>query len=752
MSAIHNEIFVVWLFAITLFVSALLLFLVQPLIARMLLPLLGGTPAVWQTCLFFFQGTLLAGYGYAHFTGKWLSPRRQTLMHLIVLAVAAISFPLAVSETLLPTIDKQTSPMLWLLGCLTVIVGLPFFAVSTSGPLLQWWFSRTRHALAGNPYFLYAASNLGSLVALLGYPLLVEPNLRLSDQAKFWSVGYGILALLVASCALALWKSPAGNPTEQASAAPESEFAPLTPTRRLRWIAWAFAPTSLMYGVTTYLTTDLAAVPLLWVLPLALYLLSFIVVFARRRIVSLSLLNSLLPLLAVVLSFLMLTKLPRPLWLLGGLHLLFMFVAATVCHGRLADDRPPARHLTEFYLWMSVAGALGGLFNSLLAPLLFRTVIEYPMAIVLALLLRPAKKSGQGEACTGKADRLKSVLRLLVWPLGVGLLTAGLAILLPRAGLPTMASVVITLALPLLLSYAWARKPLRFALAIGAVMLGSYFFQDLFYGQTIHVERNFFGVLRITRDQTGTFHQIFHGNTNHGRQFIEPNRQCEPLSYYHRRGPLGQIFEQFNARAGSSQVAAVGLGAGAAVCYATAAQQWAIYEIDPAVIRLARDNRYFTYLQNCAAAPVKMVLGDARLQLRQAAAGQFGLIVLDAFSSDAIPTHLLTREAFALYLSKLAPGGWLALHASNQYLDLHPVVADLVADGNLIGLVRDDLEASSDEQDLGKDSSRWMLIARRGEDFGPLPTDPRWQPLTKQSGATVWTDDYSNPLGVFKWR
>ncbi len=729
----------VWLFVITLFFSALLLFLVQPLIARMLLPLLGGTPAVWQTCLFFFQGALLAGYGYAHLTGKWVSPRRQALLHLAVLTVAALSFPLVVSERLLPAVNKQTSPMLWLLGCLTVTVGLPFFAVSTSGPLLQWWFAQTRHALSANPYFLYAASNLGSLAALLGYPLLVEPNLRLSDQAKFWSVGYGLLALLIATCALTLWKG-AGGKQAQISLETDAETAPITLTRRLRWIALAFAPTSLMYGVTTYLTTDIAAVPLLWVLPLALYLLSFILVFARRRLVSVSLLNALMPLLAVVLTFLLLTKLPRPLWLLGALHLLFMFVAATVCHGRLADDRPTARHLTEFYLWMSVAGALGGLFNSLIAPLLFRTVIEYPLAIVLALLLRP-----------GKADRLNPV-SLFAWPFAVGLLTAGLAVLLPRVGVPTMAAVVITLALPLLLTYGWARRPLRFGLAIGAVMLGSLFFQDLFYGRTLHVERNFFGVLRVTQDQTNTFHQIFHGNTNHGRQFIAPSRQCEPLSYYHRRGPLGQIFEQFNSRNSSAQIAAVGLGAGAASCYSTAAQRWTVYEIDPAVIRLARDQRFFSYLQGCAAAPVQTVLGDARLQLRQAADGQYGLIVLDAFSSDAIPTHLLTREAFALYLSKLAPGGWLALHASNQYLDLRPVVAELVADAGLAGLVRDDLEASGDALDLGKDASRWMLIARRAEDLGAMPADSRWQLLTKQPGTKVWTDDYSNPLGAFRWR
>ncbi len=736
----------VWLFALTLFVSALLLFLVQPLIARMLLPLLGGTPAVWNTCLFFFQAVLLAGYGYAHLTSKWLNWRRQAALHSVLLASAALSLPLAVPERWLSALHPQSSPALWLLGCLTLAVGLPFFAVSTSGPLLQRWFSQTRHDSAGDPYFLYAASNLGSLTALLGYPLLIEPRLRLSAQSAGWGFGYFVLALLVMACALALWRkandrppTAAADETGQPSAEQDS---PPNAAQRLRWVALAFAPTSLMYGVTTYLTTDLAAVPMLWVLPLALYLLSFIIVFARRHALRLTLLNLALPLLAIVLVFLILTKLPRPLWLLGGLHLLFLFFAATVCHGRLAEERPAARHLTEYYLWLSLAGALAGLFNTLIAPLIFQTVVEYPLSIVLVLLLRPAEKAAVPQQSW----------RVMLGPLGAGALTAVLAISLPRLGVPTMIAVVLALVLPLLLSYAWTRQPLRFAVAIGAIILGSSFFQTLYYGQTLLVERGFFGVLRVARDASGTYQQLFHGNTSHGRQFLDPQRQCEPLSYYHRRGPLGQIFATFSQQTTSSQVAAVGLGAGAMVCYATAEQRWSFYEIDPAVAQLADDERYFRYLRHCAAAPVQTVLGDARLQLRHAARGQYGLLVLDAFSSDAIPTHLLTREAFTLYLDKLADGGLLVLHTSNQFLDLRPVVADLAQDAKLTGLVRTDLEASDDPQDQGKESSQWMVLARSAAQLDALQQDKRWQPLPQRSAPQVWTDDYSNILGVFKWQ
>ncbi len=733
-------------FSSTIFLSALSLFLIQPMTAKIVLPFLGGTPAVWNTCLFFFQSVLLGGYAYAHIITKKIGFKRQATLHLLLLLIATLFLPINISENTLRIIDKESSPVLWLLVCLTVTVGMPFFIVSTSGPLLQRWFSRTQHSTAHDPYFLYSAGNLGSLLALLSYPAIIEPSLRLTSQSRLWALLFITLIVLVLVCALILPKSSDSPNIKTIEAGQDDRIRPAL-SRRILWAALAFAPASLMYGVTTYLTTDLVSVPMLWVLPLSVYLLSFILVFARRRILPQRLLNRSMPLVAIVLIFLMLTKLPKPIWLLGALHLLFLFVASMVCHGRLAIDRPDSNHLTRFYLWLSFGGALGGLFNSLIAPVIFNTVIEYPMAIVLSLLLRNRNDPRDPR---GSSPSPNVVWSDLVLPLAIFALTAGLAILLPKIGVAPTLTVVLTLSIPLLISYAWAQRPERFALAAGAVMIGSIFYQGLYYGSTLKIERSFFGVLRVARDKSGEFHQLFNGNTGHGRQFVDPARQCEPLSYYHRRGPLGQVFELFNSRS-SQKVAVVGLGTGAAICYSKPAQEWIIYEIDPDVAAIAGESRYFTYLRNCAASPARIIIGDARLKLVGASDSQFGLIVLDAFSSDVIPTHLMTRQAFDLYLSKLAPSGILALHTSSQYLDLRPVVADLAADAGLIGFVNTDLGPFPNEEDKGKDSSQWMIIARNGHDLGNLVLDKRWQPLEGRSRFPVWTDDYSNIIGVFKW-
>jgi hypothetical protein len=745
---------VIILFSLTIFVSALLLFLIQPLTAKMVLPFLGGTPAVWNTSLFFFQSVLLGGYAYAHIVTRKLSPSSQAIIQLFLLIFSFLVLPIDINEETFQLVDRDSVPFIWLLGCLATTIGMPFFMLSTNGPLLQRWFSQTSHASARDPYFLYASSNLGSLLALVGYPILIEPNLGLSRQSRLWSWCYAGLTALILTCAINLWKLKTRSHGEATrhdlSVYSEEEegvvlAGPLSIQRRLRWIAFAFAPASLMYGVTTYLTTDLASVPLLWILPLSIYLLTFILTFSRRRLLPQRLLDGLMPLAAIVLIFLMLTKLHRPIWLLGALHLVFLFIGSMVCHARLANDRPASKHLTEFYLWVSLGGALGGLFNSLIAPIVFNSIIEYPFAIVLALSLR--RNPARAESGRRPISRLDFIL-----PAVLGLLTAGLALILPRLGVPSMIAIVITLVVPLLISYAWARRPLRFAMAIGWIMIGSIFFQGLYYGRILHTQRTFFGVLRVSLDHTGTVNQLFHGNTAHGRQFIDPGRQCEPLSYYHRRGPLGEIFEVFNSQPSSTAVAVIGLGAGTTACYTRPGQQWFFYEIDPDVIGIARNNRYFTYLSNCARTPVQIIPGDARVQIRNAAGSSYGLIVLDAFSSDVIPTHLLTRQALDLYLSKLADKGLLALHTSNQYLDLQPVIADLVEDAGLVGFVRSDLGPFSSEEDEGKDASQWTIIARREEDLADLISNQQWQRLKKRPGIQAWTDDYSNIIRVFKWR
>lgn len=734
------------LFAAAILVNALLLFLVQPMIARMLLPYLGGTPAVWNTCMVFFQALLLAGYAYAHWLTRRFGARQQSILHLSLLALVVMVFPLEVSDASIQSLNGQTTPVIWLLKTLLLTVGFPFFMLSTGGPLLQQWFSTTNHAAARDPYFLYSASNIGSLAALLGYPLLIEPCLRLRQQSWFWVAGYGLLVALILLCAALRWKTGrvAENIQSTQAQASTDHVIPIDWKRRLRWILLAFVPSSLMLGATTYLSTDISPIPLLWVMPLSLYLLSFILVFARKSILPMRPMVKWMPLLALVLVLLILSQWSLPTWASVVLHLLFFFVAAFVCHGQLADDRPHAAQLTEFYLWLSVGGMLGGMFNSLLAPMIFDTVAEYPIAIVLALMLRPRQTEVTDSIFTRWMD--------LAWPAGLAVMTAALTVLPTRWGMKEANSLVFSLCLPSAIGYTFVKRPLRFALALGAVILGSQATSTFYYGNTLSVERNFFGVLRVARSSDGKLNQFYHGNTKHGRQYLDENRRCEPLSYYHRRGPLGQALEAFAISQTPMNIAVVGLGTGAMACYARAGQEWTFYEIDPAVLAIAQNENYFTYLK-CAGGTVKTVLGDARLQLRYAPDGHYGLIVLDAFSSDAIPTHLLTKESLDLYLSKLAPGGRLLFHISNKYLDLRPAIADLANYHNLVcySVIFDPSAQRADGGD-GLDPSLWVAIARRKEEIGALTANPHWQNLEARPKSRIWTDDYSNVLSAMKWK
>jgi hypothetical protein len=804
-----------FLFAFTLFLSALLLFWVQPLVGKTVLPVLGGTPAVWNTCMLFFQCALLAGYAYVLASTRWLSRRAQVFLHVALLLAAALSLPLA-GGFAASGVGATASPVAWLLKTLTLSVGLPFFALSASAPLLQKWFSQTRAVSASDPYFLYAASNAGSLVALLGFPLLLEPGLTLGQQRRAWALAYfALLALVVACAAIALrargatprddervagdGASDGATPEVSSGATPEAtpgqtpQPSSTHPTlrRRLRWILLAFVPSSLVLGVTTYITTDLAAVPLLWVIPLSLYMLSFVLVFARRQILPRSLVARLLPGAAVLLVLIYLSGAAQPAWFLILFHLLFLFLAAMACHGRLADDRPPARHLAEFYLCLAAGGALGGLFNALVAPLLFNTVVEYPLVILLAAYLRPAFQRTRGQLLGlrlgakrtvgagakveggdagrevgavenevgtvegGVVDARRERRLDLLLPLGVFALAGLLALVAPHIGSDEgehvfIERVALSLGVPLfLLNHFFAPRPLRFALSLAAVVLAS----ALFAGspdRTLLAERNFFGTLRVTSEGADEAHWLHHGSTLHGRQFTDPARQCEPLSYYHRDGPLGSIFGAFNSKPDASRaVAIVGLGAGTTAAYARAGEAWTFYEINPAVVAVARDPRLFTYLSKCAAAPVAVALGDARLRLRDAPDNFYGLVVLDAFSSDAVPAHLLTREALALYLSKLAPGGLIVFHTSNRALELERVVCGMADDAELVSRVFSDGEYNSQ---TGKDPSTWVVVARSAADLGALSTDARWQPLDeREHKPVVWRDDFSNVVGVFKW-
>jgi spermidine synthase len=726
------------LFGLALFVAAGLLFCVQPMVARMVLPMLGGSPAVWNTCMVFFQAALLAGYAYAHGVSAWLPIRAQLVVHasFIVAPVFFLPFALGPGSTAAAP-PSEASPVFWLLGTLITTIGLPFFVIATTAPLLQRWFARTGGTASADPYFLYGASNLGSLIALIGYPLVVEPHFRLARQSALWSTGYLALAVLLAGCGIVVWASCTGH----TRAAPQKHGpvgqAAVGLVRWLGWVGLAFVPSSLMLGVTAYLCTDIAAIPLLWVVPLALYLVTFILAFARRPVVSPGMTAAWLPVMVALLAWLMITG-AEPSLSLMVLHLATFFVVALVCHGRLAADRPPVAGLTSYYLAMSLGGVLGGVFNALLAPLVFDRILEYPLTLALACLALPCAVAAAPSAI----DRCRD----LAWPGALGLATAGLVRLLALAPQGRTVEIVLksSCGVALVVAFvAFRHRPARLALGVGTLMMVGATWSTG-EGRVLHRERSFFGVLKVTEDAGRGLRSLVHGNTLHGQQSLDPSRRGEPLAYYHRTGPCGDLFAAFADQPAKPTVGVVGLGVGSLACYASEHQRWTFYEIDPAVARIARDLRSFTFMSDCRAVQSSIVLGDARLRLREAADGDYGLLVLDAFSSDAIPLHMLTREALKLYRAKLAPGGLIALHISNRYIDLAPVIARLARDGGLVCRVRADVVVSPEEARRGKTGSIWAALAAREDDLGRLRVDPRWVAPESKPGDAVWADDYTD--------
>jgi hypothetical protein len=698
-----------WLYSLALFVGAALLFALEPMVGKFLLPPLGSTPAVWNTTVLFFQAALLAGYLYSHLTSRLRE--RQKLVHIAVLAVGAVSLPIAVAADVTPS----SHPVLWLLGLLATTAGLPFFALAANGPMLQRWYG------GRDPYFLFAASNAGSFVGLLAYPLIVEPHLSLHDQGRAWGAGYGIAVALTVACALARRRAPAAEREPDPAVA-----APIDRRRRLTWVALAFVPSSLMLGVTTYATRDLTPFPLLWVLPLAIYLLTFVVAFAARakpdRLARAG--RVLLPGVAIVVVYTLAIGSQRPLWLLLPLHLLGLGVAALMCHARLAADRPAPSHLTEFYVWVALGGVLGGVFNAIVAPVVFTALIEYPLALVAALMLRPKPPMSRPALLEFffRDPRPTQAMDLVV-PV---LLGAAVLIALDLAGSGfNSRSVVIGLACGLALNLS--KRPLRLGLGLGAILLAV----ALAAGAPLERSRSFFGIYKVEQD--GTHHLLYDGTTVHGLQRVG---SPEPLEYYGRAGPAGQAFAALKPR----QVGAVGLGAGALACYTHVT----FFEIDPEVVRIARDPDLFTYLRSC---PSRVLVGDGRRLLVKEPPGRYQLIVIDAFNSDAVPVHLITRQALALYLAR-APV--VLFHISNRYLRLERVLGNLARDGNLTCKVQTH-HPSAAQEDAGLAISKWAVLARTPAALGPLGADPRWHTCGDDPSARVWTDDYSDLLSAIAW-
>ena len=725
----------VLLFGATTMVSASLIFVVQPMFSKMVLPLLGGAPAVWNTAMMFFQGTLLLGYTYAHLLTRHFSWRNQVMLHLALMSIAFLALPIAPYAGWLPPTDELPIP--WLVGLFSVSVGLPFFAIAANAPLLQRWFSVSSNSMASDPYFLYAASNFGSIAALLAYPLLIEPAIGLSRQSSVWTVGYASLLALIALCAFSIRRNAQSSAVAASDDFGSAARSDVTWPRRINWMILSFVPSSLLLGVTAHIATDIASAPFIWVLPLALYLLSFIFVFSRRVVLRPAWMIKAQPYLVIVVAISLWGAAAGWLYFLL-LHLVTFFVCAMVCHGELAKRRPAPADLTSFYFFMSLGGFLGGVFNALIAPVLFDTVAEYPIALVLACLLRPA---------TSHSSKFNWALDVL---LPTGLL---LAVAIPGRPFGAFATEFGPLALfPLLVAvgiilFSFRDRPVRFALGIGAAVVALAF--AVGPRNVLDRERSFFGVHWVQAASAGQFNLLWNGTTEHGAQHTAPPRWREPLSYYHRDGPFGQIFRAFAGTENLKRVGVIGLGAGALACYRKSGDDWTFFEIDPVVVRLAISSRYFHYLSECAP-DASVVIGDARLSLQRAPDSFFGLLVVDAFSSDAIPVHLMTREAVALYRAKLQNDGVLVLHISNRHLDLEPILARLAHDAGLIALANEYRPLDTQQRANIKREAHVVVIGRTNRQFDHLVKSGQWRKLSFPEKFSVWTDDYSNVLGALR--
>ncbi|MCQ8127671.1 fused MFS/spermidine synthase [Methylomonas rivi] len=728
------------LFAGTLFVSAMLMFALQPMFGKLLLPLLGGTPAVWNTCMVFYQTVLFGGYLYAHWLTNRSGRQRQVQIHTALLIFSLFALPVALPADANP--PTEGNPTFWLIWTLFLAIGLPFFVVSTTAPLLQKWFSHLGHHSSEDPYYLYAASNAGSLLALLSYPFLLEPNIGLVNQRLFWSIGYGLLCILIMVCAVALWRSIAEIDADEMHETATEEIAAPPMRQQLHWLALAFVPSSLLLGLTQYISTDIAAVPLLWILPLTLYLLSFILVFSKwadRIHPGMVALQPAVLLIFIAYSFINPAVLPY--WLDLILHCLAFFLAIMVCHGELAKHRPHPQHLTRFYLVMSFAGMLGGLFNTFVAPFVFNAVYEYPIMIVAALLLRPGFFNG----------------RWFLQPIFPGLLLLmGFAVYFGTDRLFEYLD-VIGGALILLagLTYSVRHSPLGLGLLTAVILVFTLGLHSL-ASSTLYRERTFFGVLSVRdtviadeNQRPEKVRELYHGTTKHGAERLTAANITTPLTYYSRPGPIGQLFAEFDAENQHWNIGAVGLGAGALACYSKEQQRWRFYEIDPLIVDVAKNPKWFHYLERCNP-QADMIVGDARLSLAKEPDRSFDLLIMDAFSSDAVPTHLLTREAMQLYFSKLKDDGMLAFHITNRHLALKKVLADHAENLQLSGLLQEfNPDNTAPPLVVATD---WVVLAKQPQRLDRLRQSRlgHWQKLPLAFDLQPWTDDFTHIIGIWK--
>ena len=716
-------------FTAAIFLSAALLFAVQPMFTKMVLPQLGGSASVWSVAIVFFQAVLLAGYAYAHLITRYLPTRLTMFVHVAVMLVATLALPLAVAVSWgRPPTEGEA---LWLIGLFGVSIGLPFFALSANGPLLQAWFARSDHPRAKDPYFLYAASNIGSMLALLSYPFVIEPFSRLGQQRLAWSIAFYGLIVLIGACGVLVWR--AGGRARDAAVEQEAGARPSW-RDALTWIGLAAVPAGLLIAVTAHLSTDIAPSPFLWVIPLAVYLLTFVIVFQPDPILPHRLMLLVQPVLLVGLVATIVFTVTEYLPLVMLLHVATVFVTAMVCHGELARRRPAAGHLTAFYMWMSAGGVIGGIAAALIAPQIFSWVAEYPILIVLAILCRP---------------ELTRIARWQAVLLAVGFIAAALVIAVPATAFDYgITSKTFYWVLGLLLAAALLAAQLPNPLAFAAAVVLA-FMVWRFYEVDFDRVRSFFGVHKIV-DRGDGVRTLQHGTTIHGAERLAdietgPAVRPLPLTYFHAGAATVQVIAAARARTGGPvSVAIVGLGAGTLACYSEPGDDWIYYEIDPVVVAIARDPARFTYLPSCAP-DLPIVLGDARLTLGDAPDGSYDVILIDAFNSDTMPVHLMTKEAMATYLRKLKPGGIVALHVSSRYMELVSVVAGIAHANGLIARTNPPEEVDIDAYQY---ASSVVAAARKEEDFTTLVSSGNWALVRPDPRQWVWTDDYSNVIGA----
>jgi SAM-dependent methyltransferase len=752
-----------WTFTATTFLSALLLFAIQPMFAKMVLPVLGGSPSVWSVSVFFFQAALLAGYLYAHLLINKVPPHLTGIVHLAVCALALICLPIGMASWFGE--PPHGEPYFWQLGLFAASIGLPFMAVSANAPLLQAWFARSGHPDARDPYFMYAASNLGSLIALLGYPLILEPTFGLSQLSHLWAYAYVLLVLAIGSSFFLMRGAQAGGVSEAAPAPAGDSTTPAeapTLTKRLTWIGLAFVPAALVTAFTVQTTTDVASAPLLWVGPLALYLLTFVLVFRDPPLISRAALLF-LHLIALAIVLIALSFQTHDWFILSFTGVAALFTTAMLAHRTLYEARPAPQYLTEFYLWMSFGGALGGMFTALVAPKLFSEIYEYPLLLALSMACRPGALNLGTDKQRVRDEAIVLWLIAAVGALLIVLLQPGSWLSgyigewrIARFGLTPLVVMILAAALLANVNYAPRQLVAAGLMCLALVTLPSAVRQ----ADSLVTQRSFFGVYRVSDSPETGYRTLVHGTTLHGAQRVydEEGKEVDdtlPTTYYYPGSPIGQTIakrrEVLAAKGEKGRYGIVGLGTGSSSCHKQEGEGWKFFEIDPTVIAIAKNPKNFTFVSKCQP-DIDIAIGDARLTMAKEPDSSFDLFIIDAFTSDAIPVHMLTKEAVQLFLNKLKPDGVVLLHTSNRYLDLNSVLGAIQKElpEGTAGVAMQD---SGGNDGYGQSGSSVVVFAKSEAALQPYRSIEGALDLDDGSGSggplRAWTDDYSNIWGAF---